>query len=43
MWHTLGEAVTPLDLNTVSSNVFTAPEIATVGVSQLQVDAGETK
>jgi NAD(P)H dehydrogenase (quinone) len=41
MWHTLGEAVTPLDLNTVSSNVFTAPEIATVGVSQRQVDAGE--
>jgi pyruvate/2-oxoglutarate dehydrogenase complex dihydrolipoamide dehydrogenase (E3) component len=41
MWHTLGEAVSPLDLNTVSSNVFTAPEIATVGVSQLRVDAGE--
>jgi pyruvate/2-oxoglutarate dehydrogenase complex dihydrolipoamide dehydrogenase (E3) component len=41
MWHTLGEAVSPLDLNTVSSNVFTAPEIATVGVSQRAVDAGE--
>ena len=41
MWHTLGEAVSPLDLKTVSSNVFTAPEIATVGVSQKQVDAGE--
>jgi pyruvate/2-oxoglutarate dehydrogenase complex dihydrolipoamide dehydrogenase (E3) component len=41
MWHTLGEAVAPLDLSTVSSNVFTAPEIATVGVSQRQVDAGE--
>ena len=25
----------------VSSNVFTAPEIATVGVTQQQVDAGE--
>ena len=25
MWHTLGEAVAPLDLKTVSSNVFTAP------------------
>ncbi len=41
MWHFLGDAVTPLDLNTVSSNVFTAPEIATVGVSQRAVDAGE--
>jgi pyruvate/2-oxoglutarate dehydrogenase complex dihydrolipoamide dehydrogenase (E3) component len=41
MWHTLGDAVSPLDLKTVSSNVFTAPEIATVGVSQRQVDAGE--
>ncbi|QLQ16467.1 MAG: NAD(P)H-quinone dehydrogenase [Micropruina sp.] len=40
MWHSLGDAVQPLDLRTVSSNVFTAPEIATVGVSQEQVDAG---
>ncbi len=41
MWHTLGDAVSPLDLKTVSSNVFTSPEIATVGVTQQQVDAGE--
>jgi dihydrolipoamide dehydrogenase len=41
MWHTLGDAVSPLDLKTVSSNVFTAPEIATVGVTQAQVDSGE--
>jgi len=34
MWHFLGDAVSPLDLKTVSSNVFTAPEIATVGWSQ---------
>lgn len=40
MWHSLGDAVAPLDLNRVSSNVFTAPEIATVGVTQEQVDAG---
>lgn len=40
MWHSLGDAVQPLDLRTVSSNVFTAPEIATVGVAQAQVDAG---
>jgi dihydrolipoamide dehydrogenase len=41
MWHSLGDAVLPLDLATVSSNVFTAPEIATVGISQQQVDSGE--
>ena len=41
MWHALGDAVAPLDLKSVSSNVFTAPEIATVGWSQRAVDAGE--
>jgi pyruvate/2-oxoglutarate dehydrogenase complex dihydrolipoamide dehydrogenase (E3) component len=41
MWHFLGDAVAPLDLETVSSNVFTQPEIATVGWTQKQVDAGE--
>lgn len=40
MWHSLGDAVTPLDLKTVSANVFTSPEIATVGVTQGEVDAG---
>lgn len=40
MWHALGDAVTRLNLETVSSNVFTDPEIATVGVSQKDVDAG---
>jgi pyruvate/2-oxoglutarate dehydrogenase complex dihydrolipoamide dehydrogenase (E3) component len=41
MWHALGDAVSPLDLRIVSSNVFTAPEIATVGCSQKNVDEGE--
>ncbi|NYD40880.1 NAD(P)H-quinone dehydrogenase [Nocardioides panaciterrulae] len=41
MWHFLGDAVHPLDLTKVASNVFTAPEIATVGVSQQVVDSGE--
>jgi dihydrolipoamide dehydrogenase len=41
MWHFLGDAVAPLDLRTVSANVFTAPEIATVGWTQSAVDAGE--
>jgi pyruvate/2-oxoglutarate dehydrogenase complex dihydrolipoamide dehydrogenase (E3) component len=40
MWHFLGDAVSPLDLSVVSSNVFTAPEIATVGISQKAVDSG---
>ena len=40
MWHALGEGVPPLKLETVASNVFTHPEIATVGVSQAEVDAG---
>jgi len=43
MWHHLGDAVTPLDLSKVSSNVFTSPEIATVGVSQTAVDAGKVE
>jgi len=34
MWHALGDAVSPLDLRTVSATVFTAPEIATVGWTQ---------
>ena len=37
MWHALGEAVAPIKLKTVSANVFTHPEIATVGV-QAEVD-----
>ena len=41
MWHALGDAVSPLDLRNVSSNVFTDPEIATVGVTQAQAAAGE--
>ena len=41
MWHFLGDAVAPLDMKTVSANVFTSPEIATVGWSQTAVDAGE--
>ncbi len=40
MWHALGDAVTPLDLAQVSSNIFTSPEIATVGWTQQAVDSG---
>ncbi|REE98292.1 dihydrolipoamide dehydrogenase [Thermomonospora umbrina] len=41
MWHALGEAVQPLKLGWVASNIFTDPEVATVGVSQKMIDAGE--
>ncbi|GGL08663.1 NAD(P)H-quinone dehydrogenase [Mangrovihabitans endophyticus] len=41
VWHAMGEAVTPLRLRTVSANVFTDPELATVGVSQNDVDSGK--
>lgn len=43
MWHALGAAVTPLDLRTVAANVFTEPEIATVGYSQLAVESGQVE
>jgi dihydrolipoamide dehydrogenase len=42
MWHALGDTVRPLDVRTVSSNVFTDPEIATVGVTQRDVDEGRS-
>lgn len=37
MSHALGDAVRPLSLGAVSANVFTAPEIATVGASQARL------
>jgi dihydrolipoamide dehydrogenase len=41
MWHALGEAVQPLRLDHVAATIFTEPEIATVGVTQAAVDAGQ--
>ncbi len=43
MWHAFGDAVTPLELDTVSSTIFTEPEIAAVGVSQADFDSGEIR
>jgi dihydrolipoamide dehydrogenase len=40
MWHALGEAVAPLKLRTVAANVFTDPELASVGVTQSDIDSG---
>jgi dihydrolipoamide dehydrogenase len=40
MWHAMGEAVTPLRLKTVAANVFTNPEIATVGIGYEAIRSG---
>ncbi|MFW2513921.1 NAD(P)H-quinone dehydrogenase [Demequina sp. SO4-13] len=37
MAHALGDAVHPLDLGTVAANVFTAPEIASVGATEAEL------
>ena len=43
MAHALGDAVTPLDLGTVAANIFTAPEIATVGASERALESSGTQ
>ena len=43
MAHALGDAVSPLPLHYVSANIFTDPEIATVGVSQKDIDSGKVR
>ena len=43
MRHALGDAVAPLKLGHVASNIFTAPEIATVGWSQRAIESGEAQ
>ena len=40
VFHALGDAVEPFDERKVASNVFTQPEIATVGWSQADIEAG---
>jgi dihydrolipoamide dehydrogenase len=40
MWHALGEAVAPLRLKTVAANIFTHPEIATVGIGYDAITSG---
>ncbi|WP_089803119.1 NAD(P)H-quinone dehydrogenase [Cellulomonas sp. KH9] len=37
MSHALGDAVRPLSLRGISANIFTAPEIATVGLSEARL------
>jgi len=40
MSHALGDSVVPLHLRGISANIFTDPEIATVGYSQTDIDQG---
>jgi NAD(P)H dehydrogenase (quinone) len=40
VYHALGDAVTPTEIRNVASNIFTQPEIATVGWSQKQIEDG---
>jgi len=43
MAHALGGTVAPLDLRTVAANVFTAPEIASVGASGRSLEEAGTR
>jgi dihydrolipoamide dehydrogenase len=40
VFHAMGDAVNPIELRNVTSNIFTQPEIATVGWSQKQIEEG---
>ena len=40
VFHAMGDAVNPTELRNVTSNIFTQPEIATVGWSQKQIEEG---
>lgn len=43
VFHAMGDVATPTVLRNVSSNVFTSPEIASVGWSQAAVESGEVR
>ena len=40
IFHAMGDAVNPTELRNVTSNIFTQPEIATVGWTQKQIEEG---
>jgi dihydrolipoamide dehydrogenase len=43
VFHAMGDAVNPIEARNVAANVFTQPEIATVGYSQKQIEDGSIK
>jgi pyruvate/2-oxoglutarate dehydrogenase complex dihydrolipoamide dehydrogenase (E3) component len=40
VFHAMGDGVTPIELRNVASNIFTQPEIASVGWTQKQIEEG---
>jgi dihydrolipoamide dehydrogenase len=40
IFHAMGDSVNPISLRNVTSNIFTQPEIATVGWNQKQIEEG---
>ncbi|WP_022884904.1 NAD(P)H-quinone dehydrogenase [Glaciibacter superstes] len=40
VFHATGDAVNPIEIRNVAANIFTQPEIATVGWSQKQIEEG---
>jgi dihydrolipoamide dehydrogenase len=40
VFHAMGDAVNPIEMRNVTSNIFTQPEIATVGWNQKQIEEG---
>lgn len=40
VFHAMGDAVVPTELRNVTSNIFTHPEVATVGWNQKQIEEG---
>ncbi|TFC89656.1 NAD(P)H-quinone dehydrogenase [Cryobacterium sp. TMT1-21] len=43
VFHAMGDAVKPIEIRNVSANIFTQPEIATVGWTQKQIEDGLTR
>ncbi|WP_084316627.1 NAD(P)H-quinone dehydrogenase [Actinospica robiniae] len=43
VYHALGEAVWPINLKRVSANIFTSPEIATVGRTTFNAESGDPR
>ena len=43
VFHAMGDAVSPLELRNVTSNIFTQPEVATIGWNQKQIEEGLTR
>ncbi|GAA3874733.1 NAD(P)H-quinone dehydrogenase [Leifsonia kafniensis] len=40
VFHAMGDAVSPIEVRNVAANIFTQPEIATVGWTQKQIEEG---